>query len=79
VKGGVYILSWVKPNLGDNAFNTIEQCNKAYKVTPRQFEPDKCLHLGNESVFIYDKENDPDSDNTSTSTNELKKTDLERY
>ena len=79
MKGGVYILSWVKLNLGDNAFNTIEQCNKDYKVTPRQFKPDKCLHLGNESAFIYDEENDPDSDNASTGTNKLKKTDLERY
>ena len=50
IKGGIYILSWVKPNLGDNAFNTIEQQSvfnpaaglnhptnqDAYKVTPKQ-------------------------------------------
>jgi hypothetical protein len=50
VKGGVYILSWVKPNLGDNAFNAIEQQSvfnpaaglnhltnqDAHKVTPEQ-------------------------------------------
>ena len=48
-------------------------------MTPGQFKPNECLHLGNESAFIYDEENDPDSDNASTGTNELKKTDLERY
>lgn len=96
VKGGVYILSWVKPNLGDNAFNAIEQCNEAHEVMPGQLydkafqaqeasqpascsRPDECLHLGNESAFIHDEESDPDSDNASTGTNELKKTDLERY
>jgi hypothetical protein len=42
-------------------------------------KPDKCLYLGNKSVFIYNKENNPDSDNTSTDTNKLKKTDLEQY
>jgi hypothetical protein len=110
IKGGVYILSWVKPNLGDNAFNIIKQQSvfnpaarlnhltnqEAYKVIPEQLhnkvfqaqeasQPagysklDKYLYLGNESTFIYNKENDPDSDSASTGTNELKRTDLEQY
>jgi hypothetical protein len=92
VKGGVYILSWVKPNLEDNAFNAIEtaQLLQSYEkalqtqdVTQSQpascDELEKCSHLDDERAFIHDEEIDSDSDNTATNTDKLKKTDLERY
>jgi hypothetical protein len=40
-------------------------------------KPNKYLYLGNKSIFIYNKKSNPDSDNTSTSINKFKKTDLE--
>jgi hypothetical protein len=92
VKGGVYILSWVKPNLEDNAFNAIEtaQLPQSYEkalqtqeVTQSQpascDELEKCSHLDDERAFIHDEEIDSDSDNAATNTDKLKKTDLERY
>ena len=92
VKGGVYILSWVKPNLEDNAFNAIETARlsqshekalQTQEVTQSQppscDELDKCSHLEDERAFIHDEEIDSDSDNATTNTDKLKKTDLERY
>jgi hypothetical protein len=88
VKGGVYILSWVKPNLEDNAFNTIgvapplcempqihEQALQAQEGSCDQFK--ECAHLSSEGAFI--NEENSDSDNDKAVTHKAKKTELERY
>ena len=59
VKGGVYILSWVKPNLNDIAFNTMEQpCSEEHTQSQQQAQyqrPNKCLHLDNDSALFHDE------------------------
>jgi hypothetical protein len=39
----------------------------------------QCLHLEVERALIYDEETGSDSDNATTTTDKLKKTDLEQY
>src|ERR1700722_11231706 len=81
-QGGVYVLSWIKPNLQDKAFSAVETGDPVKQLTidpcnDHQSSPDyfsQCLHT---DMALHNKEN---SDATDTdANNELIRQDIERY
>jgi Pol polyprotein len=62
-QGGVYILSWINPNLKDNAFNIIDHDSKGYyKDYYKSITPEICQHHDLEDH--YKSENPENMDQT---------------
>ena len=71
VTGGVYILSWVKPNLEDNAFSSQEQSYDECGQQQRRCSYEgngECSHLDNDVALVH---NDKPNSDDKLSTNDL--------